>query len=212
MNRKDDDLIFPQIAKLLASYFKYNKSCMFPFWNLVAGAAAGVPLQNPAASCCLRFRAAAGCRCKSAVCALKFPASGVLMPLRRCQVLLSESCLGATAGCCSQSAASAGFGVWPLCRCRVPLQGGGVGVLRAIKICAAHYTFFLSGVYAGVIVGMISFEQLLWPKQFHGLMTQHHTSSHNVSCLCSPAPFSCPGHVSFSWNIPEGPNLPKPTG
>jgi len=94
----------------------------------------------------------------------------------------------------------------------VPLQGGGVGVLRAIKICAAHYTFFLSGVYAGVIVGMISFEQLLWPKQFHGLMTQHHTSSHNVSCLCSPAPFSCPGHVSFSWNIPEGPNLPKPIG
>ena len=116
---------------------------MFQFWNLVAGAAAGVPLQNPAASCCLRFRAAAGCRCKSAVCALKFAASGVLMPLRRCQVLLSESCLGATAGCCSQSAASAGFGVWPLCRCRVPLQGGGVGVLRAKKMCCPLYLFLI---------------------------------------------------------------------
>ena len=108
-----------------------------------------------------------------------------------CRVPLQECCLRFEV-CCFRGAGAAaplpGVAVRVLfgCHCRVPLQGAAAGwwcrsAARKKKICAAHYTFFLSGVYAGVIVGMISFEQLLWPKQFHGLMTQHHTS-HPTMC------------------------------
>ena len=75
--------------------------------------------------------AAAGrcCRCQSAVCALEL------------------------AGCSCQSAVCAlGLGCWS--RCRVPLQGAGVGMLCALEkkhVSAAHEYLLLSEVFAGVM-------------------------------------------------------------
>ena len=107
-----------------ASYSKYKKSCVFAFWGLVAGAAAGcrcrVPLQGaavtvPCALWILLAGAAAGCCCKvlwGAGC------QSVVCALERCG------------------------------RCAPRF----VTVIPQKRLSAAHEYLLLSGVFAGIIV------------------------------------------------------------
>ena len=111
-----------------ASYSKYKKSCVFAFWGLVAGAAAGcrcrVPLPGAAATYC----------CHSSVCALD------LARWFRCRVLLQGA-----VRCCCQSVVCA---LERCGRCAPRF----VTVIPQKRLSVAHEYLLLSGVFAGIIV------------------------------------------------------------
>ena len=116
--------VFPQIAAIGGSCFKYRKRCLCALWSLGVGAAAGCPCQMRGCRVLVAMRGAA-----ATLCALDPSAGACLVPL---PVVWPRALWSLSAG----TAASGG---WAL----VPLQGAAVVALpTGILGLGFNFAFF----------------------------------------------------------------------